>query len=362
MAQIVYVNWNELLYYDTRIKEYINEYSRSSLKFGGSYAFNKLPEPFKEFENYIYRVLEPFNTADKPDWFFIEGEYPANTILQVAVIDNDAKYILFAESANSEISDELLDELETLDNKITRLSNKQTEVTAAVDKVSMDLLKKQDVLESGKNIVTINQQSLLGEGNIEIESGTSICNIEQPVAIKLGGFRVNDTLKGKSYDELFELLLCNTFRPRIPTVVTTQVAGNIPAIYVGDTTAPSFYSTIADTCYTESVDTKIDPNLDCIYQINNNGILSEYGYQVTLYGSGRFNYNVIYIPTNFRISKVYIYDTLSASWILYNGEFSKLDKSINIDAISYNQYVDSISNNLGAALHYRISLVKEVST
>lgn len=33
---------------------------------------------------------------------------------------------------------------------------------------------KQDLLVSGTNIKTINSQSLLGEGNIEIESGSNI--------------------------------------------------------------------------------------------------------------------------------------------------------------------------------------------
>lgn len=361
MAQIVYVNWNELLYYDTRIKEYIHDYARSSLKFGGSFTFNKLPEPFQEFENYIYRVLEPFNTADKPEWFFMEGEFPANTVLQVAVVDNDARYVLFAESADNGINDAVLDELERIDNDIKKLSNKQTEINASVDKVSMQLLGKQDTLESGRNIVTINNQSLLGAGNITIETSSSTCKVDTPVAIKLGGFRVNDSLKDKSYDELFELLLCNTFRPKVPMRIDTQLVSSLPAIYVGDTTSPSFYSKLADVCYTESNASRIDPNLDCVYQINNNGVISEYGYQVTLYGSGRFNYSIIYIPAGYRIDEIKLYDALSAAWIPYNGEFSKVGASVNIDIVSYNQYVDSISNNLGAALHYRIKLIKEVS-
>ena len=360
MAQIVYVNWNELIYYDTRIKENIHDYARSSLKFGGSFTFNKLPEPFQEFENYIYRVLEPFNPAEKPDWFFMEGEFPANTILQVAVINGDARYILFSDNADNGITDEVLDEIERIDNDIKKISNKQTEINASVDKMSMQLLTKQDTLESGKNIVTINNQSLLGSGNINIETSSTKCNIDSPVAIKLGGFRVNDSIKDKSYDELFELLLCNTFRPVIPMRIDTQLAAQLPAIYIGDTTAPSFYSRLADKCYTESIQDRIDPNLDCVYQINSNGVISEYGYQITLYGSGRYNYSIIYVPAEYKITGIEIYNEISSSWIQYNGEFSKVGEPINIDTVSYNQYVDSISNNLGAAIHYRIKLNKEV--
>lgn len=70
----------------------------------------------------------------------------------------------------------------TLDGKITDLSGRVTaneaDIMLKADKTALDT--KQDKLVSGTNIKTINNESLLGEGNIEVKSGGSgleVCDI-----------------------------------------------------------------------------------------------------------------------------------------------------------------------------------------
>ena len=48
------------------------------------------------------------------------------------------------------------------------------EIQDKIDSLDKEMATKQDLLVSGTNIKTINSQSLLGEGNIEIESGSNI--------------------------------------------------------------------------------------------------------------------------------------------------------------------------------------------
>lgn len=70
--------------------------------------------------------------------------------------------------------------LET-DNKLeTMLINETTKLDEKIDStktgLETEIAKKQDILESGTTIKTINGQSILGEGNIEIEGGDPSLN------------------------------------------------------------------------------------------------------------------------------------------------------------------------------------------
>ena len=57
---------------------------------------------------------------------------------------------------------------------ISIIKTKQEEDGDKIDSLDKEMATKQDLLVSGTNIKTINSQSLLGEGNIEIESGSNI--------------------------------------------------------------------------------------------------------------------------------------------------------------------------------------------
>lgn len=73
----------------------------------------------------------------------------------------------------SSVSDWVKYELEVADNKVQQITNSTTQYPSA-KAVYDELQNKQDTLVSGTNIKTVNGNSLLGSGNIEIQGGSDI--------------------------------------------------------------------------------------------------------------------------------------------------------------------------------------------
>lgn len=76
--------------------------------------------------------------------------------------------------ADSSVVESLSTQVATNTSDISIIKTKQEEDGDKIDSLDKEMATKQDLLVSGTNIKTINSQSLLGEGNIEIESGSNI--------------------------------------------------------------------------------------------------------------------------------------------------------------------------------------------
>lgn len=79
-----------------------------------------------------------------------------------------------AGKADSSVVESLSTQVATNTSDISIIKTKQEEDGDKIDSLDKEVATKQDLLVSGTNIKTINSQSLLGEGNIEIESGSDI--------------------------------------------------------------------------------------------------------------------------------------------------------------------------------------------
>lgn len=79
-----------------------------------------------------------------------------------------------AGKADSSVVESLSTQVATNTSDISIIKTKQEEDGDKIDSLDKEMATKQDLLVSGTNIKTINSQSLLGEGNIEIESGSNI--------------------------------------------------------------------------------------------------------------------------------------------------------------------------------------------
>lgn len=79
-----------------------------------------------------------------------------------------------AGKADSSVVKSLSTQVATNTSDISIIKTKQEEDGDKIDSLDKEMATKQDLLVSGTNIKTINSQSLLGEGNIEIESGSNI--------------------------------------------------------------------------------------------------------------------------------------------------------------------------------------------
>ena len=79
-----------------------------------------------------------------------------------------------AGKADSSVVESLSTQVATNTSDISIIKTKQEEDGLKIDSLDKEMATKQDLLVSGTNIKTINSQSLLGEGNIEIKSGSNI--------------------------------------------------------------------------------------------------------------------------------------------------------------------------------------------
>lgn len=79
-----------------------------------------------------------------------------------------------AGKADSSVVESLSTQVATNTSDISIIKTKQEEDGDKIDSLDKEMATKQDLLVSGTNIKTINSQSLLGKGNIEIGSGSNI--------------------------------------------------------------------------------------------------------------------------------------------------------------------------------------------
>ena len=103
MAQIAYVNWDGLVYYDSKIKEYIKDKLEECVKFHGEAKRDQLPDPSYETLNFMY-VLSEDVVADE-DFKNPGVIYPKGTIVQVIDFNNVYLYdsIYINTSANPDV-------------------------------------------------------------------------------------------------------------------------------------------------------------------------------------------------------------------------------------------------------------------
>lgn len=85
-------------------------------------------------------------------------------------------------------------------NEVIAIFNQYPEGATIIEALS----GKQDKLVSGTNLKTINNQSLLGEGNIEIEAGETLIENESLTTVAIGGIAKGVSLKNKSVVEVLE--------------------------------------------------------------------------------------------------------------------------------------------------------------
>lgn len=122
--------------------------------------------------------------------YALKSELPT----KVSELENDSQFVTEAEvsgdlankadkqyvdeqlalKADSTTVESLSEEVATNSTDISTLKSTVAENGEKIDSLDKEMATKQDTLVSGTNIKTINNESLLGEGNIEIESGSDI--------------------------------------------------------------------------------------------------------------------------------------------------------------------------------------------
>lgn len=73
-----YVDKDGLVYYHTKITEYIENRDKNYLKMGGVVSFKDLPDPSYKNLNYVYKIEDTFTSNDrfdKPGFVYPEGTW-----------------------------------------------------------------------------------------------------------------------------------------------------------------------------------------------------------------------------------------------------------------------------------------------
>ena len=92
MAEIMYVDWDGLVYYDARSKQYIKDLVDQTIKFGGHYVLEDVPAPGIETLNVAYKITDKFVVSPETAYFLktCAGKtFEAGTVILV-VEDGDS--------------------------------------------------------------------------------------------------------------------------------------------------------------------------------------------------------------------------------------------------------------------------------
>lgn len=139
----------------------------------GDYALKSdIPTKVSELtndSNFVTETEVSGDLAGKADKTYVDEQLATKQ-----PVGDYATKIELAGKADSSVVESLSTQVATNTSDISIIKTKQEEDGDKIDSLDKEMATKQDLLVSGTNIKTINSQSLLGEGNIEIESGSNI--------------------------------------------------------------------------------------------------------------------------------------------------------------------------------------------
>lgn len=139
----------------------------------GDYALKSdIPTKVSELtndSNFVTEAEVSGDLAGKADKTYVDEQLATKQ-----PVGDYATKIELAGKADSSVVESLSTQVATNTSDISIIKTKQEEDGNKIDALDKEMATKQDLLVSGTNIKTINSQSLLGEGNILIDSGSDI--------------------------------------------------------------------------------------------------------------------------------------------------------------------------------------------
>lgn len=152
MAELRYVDWDGLVYYDGKIKKHIEDKLENCIKMGGEVSPRDLPSPSMQNLNYIYKLTDEF-TADENFEESIRGYiYQAGTWVQVTDLDGVYLYTIFSETSVTPVGPDGVDlsnyyTKAEIDRVILSLDNAVRQLDASVKDITDEI----DALKDGKS-------------------------------------------------------------------------------------------------------------------------------------------------------------------------------------------------------------------
>lgn len=159
MAELKYVDWDGLVYYDGKVKDYINDKFGDVLKVGGLIKFEDLPCPSFQNLNYLYKISNDFTSNE---YFYKPGYvYEAGTVVQVSNLNNVYLYTIFQEVDNikpdtpsvPENVEEIVEKVEELDAAISHNSHQIASLEQAQESLDTRLDAVESIVEDSRTAV-----------------------------------------------------------------------------------------------------------------------------------------------------------------------------------------------------------------
>lgn len=165
MNEQKFVNWDGLVYYDGRIKDFVENNIAECLKFGGIIKYSELPHPSYETVNYTYTIEDGFISDNR----FLESglTIAPKTTVQVVEIDGIYRYSVFKEEEvnlqpvyqdieilrtqlddNEDQLDELQRAIDAQELEIDQVNKNQTTTTVEVEELSSTVEKLEGTIQS----------------------------------------------------------------------------------------------------------------------------------------------------------------------------------------------------------------------
>lgn len=127
-----YVNWDGLVYYDGKIKDFIKDKLSPCFKFAGVFTSETLPAPESELANYIFQVSNDFTSNEL---FDVQARsYKAGALIYVKQIeDGQYRYSILVEAPTITTSE---------------ITKKFDDIEAAIDSQATDIADANEAIKS----------------------------------------------------------------------------------------------------------------------------------------------------------------------------------------------------------------------
>lgn len=185
--------------------------------------------------------------------------------------------------------------------------------------------------------------NLATKGEVEVKADDVLFPDEIYAGTTFGAFKAGDSLQGLPLREIITKLL-----DAKGSIIQQIMANEIPMLSgSSDDLKKMTYSLITMT----SAEAAVAPSSSGFYQIVNDGVVKESGYQLFTEATGRNNYAMA-IPEGAKIVKVYMWDALTISWVDYSPVFTLLGTT-TVDGNAYEIY-ESADSSSGEVLRFVI--------
>ena len=316
MAQIAYVDWDGLVYYDGKIKDYVSNNLEDCLKDGGQVLYDQLPSPSRNNVNSVFTIMESFTRTE--ELFGVNGgTYNAGTAVKITEVSpGQYFYTIFNETRNPsdvETFDDIYAQIKELKETVdsfnpessdyynkTEINEKFAETylelgrqDKRIDKLAEDQSEDHRVLcdlianggfkedfytkeESDAKFVTFDELAKKSDKVLFTDAEYKVTNAA-------GDFKQGDVVTNISISELFTKILGLTkyippITPDDPDSVITQVIEKEYKFFaLNSNNELEEINFVPSEIYDREAD--INPEEIGFYQIVNNGVIEEAGYQ-----------------------------------------------------------------------------------